>query len=103
MKPLMVVIVVAALAAGTVAWAGTQDTYYSWGQYHWPGMNQMQMVGQTPMTGQAMGESRTYAACPYGSHQCSHWYGRMSPGHRADCHTGCSAGGYVHSGSRRCR
>lgn len=48
MKTLLVVIVVAALAAGTVAWASAQDTCYSWGQYHWHGTNQMQMVGQPP-------------------------------------------------------
>ena len=102
MKSLIVVIVVAALAAASVVWAGTQNTYHSWGQYHWPGTNQMQMVGQTPTAGQAVHESRTYATCPYSSHQCSHWYGRISPGHRANCHTGCSAGGYSCCGSHRC-
>jgi len=102
MKTLIVVIVVAALAAGTVVWAGTQDTCYSWGQYHWPGTNQMQMVGQTPMAGQAVPESTTDAACPYSSHQCSHWYGRLIPGHQANCHAGCSATGYGCFSSDRC-
>lgn len=103
MKSLMIVTVVAALAAGTVVWAGTQDTYYSWGQDHWPGTNQMQIVGQTPITGQAARESRTYAACPHSSHQCSHWYGWLIPGHRANRHTDCSAGGYSCFGSYGCR
>ena len=102
MKPLIVVIVVAALATGTVVWAGTHDTYYSWGQDHWPGTNQMQMVGQTPMAGQAASESQTYATCSCGRRRCSHWYGWLIRGDQADGYTGCATASNACFGSHRC-
>jgi hypothetical protein len=103
MKWLILMIVVTALAAGSVVWASTQDMYCSWGQDRWTGTNQMQMVGQPLMADQASRESQAYAACPYSSHQCSHWYGRLIPGHQANCHTSCSAGGYGCFRSQACR
>lgn len=102
MKPLMVVIVVAALAAGTVVWAGAQDTYYPWGRDHWPRTDQMQTVGQTPMAGQAARDSQAFATCSYGSCRCSHWQGWLIPGRGANGRAGCSAVGYDCFGSHRC-
>ncbi len=103
MKPLMVVIVVAALAAGSVVWAGSQGMDYSWGQHHWPRTNQMQMASQMPMAGQTIRESRTDAAYSVNSQRCSHWYGGLIPGHRANGHAGHFVTEYDCRGSHRCR
>jgi len=81
MKPLMIAIAVAALAAGSLAWAGTQGTHDAWSRYDQPAAYQMQMVGQTPTAGQMMRPARTGNAYRYGRQQCSGWFGWMGARH----------------------
>jgi len=93
MKALTVVIVLAVLAVGTMVWAGARDGDQGGWQQGSPMAHGTQR-GEVPRTdGDYSRTSPSGVVCPYDQHNCTHWYGWLIPGHSANCHSGCYAGG----------